>query len=298
VVLCRTCGKTLECQNCAIALTHHKREHKMVCHYCGFTAPVPKACVHCGSEYVYFLGTGSEKLEELLHGMFPQARIARLDRDTVRGHEDFERTLNALSEGELDLLVGTQMIAKGHDIHGVTLVGVIGADSALGLPDFRAAERTFQLLTQVAGRAGRGQSPGKVILQTYFQDHYAVQFAARHDFPGFYDKELRFRSWMHYPPYSALANVLVRSNKLDEALQWSGTLGRWFEQNRHEGVRVLGPAAAPITRLKRDYRYHFVLKSPSREKLNLTLRAMLAHAAQRKIPRTQVIVDVDALWLM
>ena len=298
VVLCRTCGKTLECQNCAIALTHHKREHKMVCHYCGYVAPVPKACVHCGSEYVYFLGTGSEKLEELLHGMFPQARIARLDRDTVRGQEDFERTLNALSEGELDCLVGTQMIAKGHDIHGVTLVGVVGADSALGLPDFRAAERTFQLLTQVAGRAGRGQSPGKVILQTYFQDHYAVQYAARHDFTGFYEKELRFRSWMHYPPFSALANVLIRSDKLDQALQWSGTLGNWFEQNRHDGVRVLGPAAAPILRLKRDYRYHFVLKSPSREKLNATLRAMLAYATAHKIPRTQVIVDVDALWLM
>jgi primosomal protein N' (replication factor Y) len=298
VALCRTCGKTLECQNCAIALTHHKREHKMICHYCGYIAPVPKACVHCGSEYVYFLGTGSEKLEELLHGMFPQARIARLDRDTVRGHEDFERTLNALNEGELDLLVGTQMIAKGHDIHGVTLVGVVGADSALGLPDFRAAERTFQLLTQVAGRAGRGQSPGKVILQTYFQDHYAVQYAARHDFTGFYEKELRFRSWMHYPPYSALANVLLRSPKLDEALQWSGTLGKWFEQNRHEGVRVLGPASAPIMRLKRDYRYHFVLKSPSREKLNATLRAMLAFATQQKIPRTQIIVDVDAIWLM
>jgi len=298
VVLCRTCGKTLECQNCAIALTHHKREHKMICHYCGYVAPVPKACVHCGSEYVYFLGTGSEKLEELLHGMFPQARIARLDRDTVRGNEDFERTLNALNEGELDVLVGTQMIAKGHDIHGVTLVGVVGADSALGMPDFRAAERTFQLLTQVAGRAGRGQAPGKVILQTYFQDHYAVQYAAQHDFAGFYDKELRFRSWMHYPPYSALANVLIRSNKLDEALEWSGTLGRWFEQTRHEGVRVLGPATAPIMRLKRDYRYHFVLKSPSREKLNTTLRAMLAYAWAQKIPRTQVIVDVDALWLM
>jgi primosomal protein N' (replication factor Y) len=298
VVLCRTCGKTLQCRNCAISMTHHKREHKMVCHYCGFTAPVPKVCGECGSEYVYFLGTGSEKLEELLHGMFPQARIARLDRDTVRGDEDFERTLNALSEGELDLLVGTQMIAKGHDIHGVTLVGVIGADSALGLPDFRAAERTFQLLTQVAGRAGRGRSPGKVILQTYFQDHYAVQYAARHDFAGFYEKELRFRSWMHYPPYSALANVLIRSDKLDEALEWSGTLGKWFEQNRHEGVRVLGPAAAPILRLKRDYRYHFVLKSPSREKLNATLRAMLAYAVAKKIPRTQVIVDVDAIWLM
>jgi primosomal protein N' (replication factor Y) len=298
VVLCRTCGKTLECRNCAIALTHHKREHKMVCHYCGYLAPVPKACAHCGSEYVYFLGTGSEKLEELLHGMFPQARIARLDRDTVRGHEDFERTLSALNEGELDILVGTQMIAKGHDIHGVTLVGVVGADSALGMPDFRAAERTFQLLTQVAGRAGRGRASGNVILQTYFQDHYAVQYAAAHDFAGFYEKELRFRSWMHYPPYSALANILIRSNKLDEALQWSGTLGKWFEQNRHEGVRVLGPASAPIMRLKSDYRYHFVLKSASRQKLNSTLRAMLAYAATRKIPRTQVIVDVDALWLM
>jgi primosomal protein N' (replication factor Y) len=298
VVLCRTCGKKLECANCAIALTHHKREHKMICHYCGYTAPVPKACVHCGSEYVYFLGTGSEKLEELLHGMFPQARIARLDRDTVRGHEDFERTLTALNEGELDLLVGTQMIAKGHDIHGVTLVGVVAADAALGLPDFRAAERTFQLLTQVAGRAGRGQSPGKVILQTYFQDHYAVQYAARHDFIGFYEKELQFRSWMHYPPYSALANVLVRSDRLDDALQWSGSLGKWFNQTRHEGVRVLGPASAPIMRLKNDYRYHFVLKSPSRERLNTTLRAMLAYATQQKIPRTQVIVDVDALWLM
>jgi primosomal protein N' (replication factor Y) len=298
VALCRACGKRMECKNCAIALTHHKREHRMECHYCGYTAPVPKVCAECGSEYLYFIGTGSEKLEELLHGMFPQARIGRLDRDTVRGHEDFERALNALNEGELDILTGTQMIAKGHDIHGVTLVGVIGADAALGMPDFRAAERTFQLLTQVAGRAGRGQTPGKVVLQTYFQDHYAVQYAAAHDFRGFYDKELRFRSWMHYPPYSALANVLVRSDKLDEALRWSGILGKWFEKTRHEGIRVLGPAAAPIMRLKRDYRYHFVLKSASREKLNATLRAMLAYAAQQKIPRTQVIVDVDAVWLM
>jgi primosomal protein N' (replication factor Y) (superfamily II helicase) len=298
LVLCRTCGKSLECRNCAIALTHHKRSHRMVCHYCGFMAPVPKVCGECGSEYVYFLGTGSEKLEELLHGIFPQARIGRLDRDTVRGRDDFERALNALNEGDLDLLVGTQMIAKGHDIHGVTLVGVVGADAALGFPDFRAAERTFQLLTQVAGRAGRGDSPGKVVLQTYFPDHYAVQYAAQHDFLGFYEKELRFRSWMHYPPYSALANVLVRSDNLDEVLQWSGILGKWFEKTTHEGIRVLGPAAAPILRLKRDYRYHFVLKSESREKLNALLRTMLTHAAQQKIPRTQVIVDVDAVWLM
>ena len=298
VVLCRACGKTLQCKNCAVSMTHHKRERKMECHYCGHVEHIPDKCVHCGSEYVYFVGTGSEKLEELLHGMFPQARIGRLDRDTVRGREDFEHALNALNEGALDMLVGTQMIAKGHDIHGVTLVGVVGADMALGLPDFRAAERTFQLLTQVAGRAGRGQSPGKVVLQTYFQDHYAVQFAARHDFAGFYEKELQFRAWMHYPPYSAIANVLIRSEKLDDALTWSGQLGRWFEKTRHEGILVLGPAAAPITRLKRDYRYHFILKSPSREKMNALLRAMLAEAAARKIPRTQVIVDVDAVWLM
>ena len=298
VVLCRACGKSLQCENCAVSMTHHKREHKMECHYCGHVAKIPEKCAQCGSEYVYFVGTGSEKLEELLHGMFPQARIGRLDRDTVRGREDFEHALNALNEGALDMLVGTQMIAKGHDIHGVTLVGVVGADMALGLPDFRAAERTFQLLTQVAGRAGRGNSPGKVVLQTYFQDHYAVQFAARHDFAGFYDKELQFRAWMHYPPYSAIANVLIRSEKLDEALTWSGELGRWFEKTRHEGIRVLGPAAAPITRLKRDYRYHFILKSPSREKMNALLRGMLAEVAARKIQRTQVIVDVDAVWLM
>jgi len=298
VALCRACGSRMECRNCAVAMTHHKKSNRMVCHYCGFEAPIPKVCGECGSEYVYFLGTGSEKLEELLHGMFPTARIGRLDRDTVRGKEDFERVLGALNECELDMLVGTQMIAKGHDVHGVTLVGVVGADAALGLPDFRAAERTFQLLTQVAGRAGRGQTPGRVVLQTYFPDHYAVQYAARHDFAGFYQKELQFRSWMHYPPYSALANVLIRSDKLDEALRWSAILGKWFDSTRHEGVRVLGPAAAPILRLKRDYRYHFVLKSPSREKMNTVLRSMLAYATSHKIPRTQVIVDVDALWLM
>jgi len=298
VVLCRACGSRLECRNCAVAMTHHKRSHRMVCHYCGFMAPVPKLCGECGSEYVYFLGTGSEKLEELLHGMFPQARIGRLDRDTVRGRGDFELVLNALDQGELDVLVGTQMIAKGHDIHGVTLVAVVGADAGLGLPDFRAAERTFQLLTQVAGRAGRGHTPGKVILQTYFPQHYAVQYAAQHDFEGFYTKELQFRSWMRYPPYGVIANVLIRSEKLDEALRWSGLLGKWFESTGHEGIRVLGPASAPILRLKGDYRYHLVLKSPSREKLNLLLRAMLAFAATQKIPRTHLVVDVDAQWLM
>jgi len=296
-VMCRSCGDTLQCRDCAVAMTFHKRQQRLLCHYCGYKAPVPKNCPKCGSEYVQFLGTGSEKLEDILHSAFPKARIGRMDRDTVHGHDDFERMLSDFQAGDIDLLIGTQMIAKGHDVHGVTLVGVVGADSALGLPDFRAAERTFQLLTQVAGRAGRGEMLGKVVLQTHFPEHYAVQFAAHHDYHGFAEKELRFRGWMHYPPFDALANVVVRSDKQEEALRYSGVLGRWFEQVRHEGVRVMGPAPAPITRLKKDYRFHFVLKAASRERLNAVLRTMLALADLQKIPRGNIVVDVDAMSL-
>lgn len=294
-VLCRECGETVQCKNCAIAMTYHKREHRLMCHYCGFMRAAPKTCPKCGSEYVQYLGTGTEKLEQMLHGLFPQARVGRLDRDTVRGRDDLERMLSALHAGEIDLLVGTQMIAKGHDIPNVTLVGVVGSDAALSFPDFRAAERTFQLLTQVAGRAGRGETPGRVVLQTFFPEHYSIQFAASHDYQGFYEKEARFRSWMHYPPFNVVSNVLVRSTKLDEALAWSGILGKWFEATRLEGVRVMGPAAAAIVRLKTEYRYHFLLKSASRERMNAALRAMIEHAVAEKIPRTSLVVDVDAL---
>ncbi len=296
-VLCRSCGDTVQCRNCAIAMTYHKREHRLICHYCGFVRPAPKTCPKCGSEYVQYLGTGSEKLEQILHALFPQARIGRLDRDTVRGRDDLERILSALHAREIDLLVGTQMIAKGHDIPNVTLVGVVGSDAALSFPDFRAAERTFQLLTQVAGRAGRGETPGKVVLQTFYPDHYAIQYAAAHDYRGFYEKEARFRSWMHYPPFNGVSNVVVRSPKLDEALTWSGILGKWFEATPLEGVRVMGPAAAAIVRLKTEYRYHFLLKSASRERMNAALRAMIEHAVAQKIPRTNLVVDVDALSL-
>jgi primosomal protein N' (replication factor Y) len=298
VVLCRTCGETVQCRNCAVSLTQHKREQRLECHYCGHKQPVPKACPKCGSEYVYFIGTGTERLQELLQQEFPQARIARLDRDIVRSHRDFERVLSAFHGGDYDLLVGTQMIAKGHDVHGVTLVGVVGADFALGFPDFRAAERTFNLLTQVAGRAGRGNAPGKVVFQSYFPEHYSIQFAATHDFPAFFEKESKYRKWMHYPPFASLANVLVRAEELGDAMRWAGELGRWFEKHKDERVRVLGPAAAPLVRLKREYRYHFVVKSESRERMNGLLRGMLAHAAGQKIPRTNVVVDVDAVSLL
>jgi primosomal protein N' (replication factor Y) len=175
---------------------------------------------------------------------------------------------------------------------------VVGADFALGLPNFRAAERVFQLLTQVSGRAGRGELPGRVLVQTYHSDHYAIRFAAAHDFHAFAEKELQFRRWMHYPPYAALANLVVQSPRLEEAAAWSTQLGKWFQNTQFDGVRILGPATAPISRLKRIYRFHFVIKAEKRATLAKTLRAALAHADALRIPRRNLIVDVDAVSLM
>jgi primosomal protein N' (replication factor Y) len=310
VVMCRSCGEKLECENCAISLTYHKGGderslngearvgQRLECHYCGYRRTVPKACPKCQSEHLYYLGAGSQQGEERLQELFPGARIGRMDRDTVRSRGDMERLLGRLHSGEINLLVGTQMIAKGHDIHGVTLVGVVGADFALGLPDFRAAERVFQLLTQVSGRAGRGELPGKVLVQTYQPDHYVNQFAREHDYTGFAARELYFRRAMRYPPFSVLANVIVQSEKLEEVLDWSARLGRWLQQRKLDGVRVLGPAAAPNSRLKRIYRYHLVLKAERRDVLGAALREMLAVVDREEIPRRSVIVDVDPMHLM
>ena len=307
VVVCRACGEKIECENCSIALTYHKpveggeglaAGQRLECHYCGYKKTVPKLCPKCESEYLYFLGAGSQQGEERLQEIFPGARIGRMDRDTVRGRSDMERLLLRLHSGEINLLVGTQMIAKGHDIHGVTLVGVVGCDYALGLPDFRAAERVFQLLTQVSGRAGRGELPGKVIVQTYHPEHYAVQCAAKHDFEAFAERELRFRRAMHYPPYAALANVLLQSPRMEEAAGWAALLGKWCSQTTLRGVRVLGPASAPIAKIKRTYRFHLVMKAENRKSLLHALRAMLAHAESAGIPRPNLTIDVDAVSLM
>ena len=310
VVMCRSCGEKIECENCAISLTYHKSSkdeenngearvgQRLECHYCGFKRNVPKKCDKCGSEHLYYLGAGSQQGEERLQELFPGARIGRMDRDTVKTRGDMERLLGRLHSGEINLLVGTQMIAKGHDIHGVTLVGVVGADFALGLPDFRAAERVFQLITQVSGRAGRGELPGKVLVQTYQPDHYVNKFAISHDYTGFAAREMYFRRAMRYPPLSVLANVIVQSEKLEEALDWSTKLGRFFAARKFETVKVLGPAAAPLSRLKRIYRYHFVLKAERRDVLGAALREMLGVVEREEIPRRAVVVDVDAIHLM
>jgi primosomal protein N' (replication factor Y) len=307
-VICRACGEKLECQNCAIALTHHKppaedagiaREgQRLECHYCGYRRTVPARCPKCNSEHLYYLGAGSEQGEERLAEIFPGAHIGRMDRDTVRGRHDLERLLARLHSGEINLLVGTQMIAKGHDIHGITLAGVVGCDHALSMPDFRAAERIFQLITQVSGRAGRGDLPGRVVVQTYYPDHYAIVAAATYNYASFVERELKYRRWMHYPPFGALANVLVQSQKLEEAAGWSALLGKWFQTTAPEGVRVLGPCTAPIARIKGVYRFHLILKAAARRALNAALRGMLAQADAAGIPRRNLVVDVDAQRLM
>jgi primosomal protein N' (replication factor Y) len=307
-VICRACGAKLECQNCAIALTHHKppadqaeiaREgQRLECHYCGYRRTVPARCPKCDSEHLYYLGAGSEQGEERLTEIFPTARIGRMDRDTVRGRYDLERLLARLHSGEINLLVGTQMIAKGHDIHGVTLVGVVGCDHALSMPDFRAAERVFQLMTQVSGRAGRGDLPGRVVVQTYYPDHYAIVAAGTHDYMSFVGRELKYRRWMHYPPFGVLANVVVQAEKLEDAAGWSAELGKWLQKTAPEGVRMLGPCTAPVARIKGIYRFHLILKAVSRKALNAALRGMMAHAEAAQVPRRNVIVDVDAQRLM
>ncbi len=296
-VACRACGERVECVNCSVTLTYHRRDRRLLCHYCGYAEKIPSVCPKCQSEHVHFLGSGSERVEDELHGEFPEARIARLDRDTVAGKRQFEDILQNFRERNFDILVGTQMIAKGHDIPNVTLVGVVSADVGIGMPDFRAAERTFQILTQVAGRAGRGDLPGMVYMQTINPDHYAIRFAAQQDYNGFFEKELQFRRFMKYPPFAAMANILIRAAKQEDALRMSTELGRHITP-APENMRIMGPAEAPVQRLKAEFRYQMLIKSGSRKDLNLLLRKAQDFARAQKWSATALVIDVDPLTLL
>jgi primosomal protein N' (replication factor Y) (superfamily II helicase) len=292
-LLCRSCGALVQCQNCTIALTFHKSRQRLECHYCGYSIRPPKHCPKCRAEYMYFVGDGAERVEEYLRDEFPKVRLARLDRDTVRTKREYQQVLGAFAKGEVQVLVGTQMVAKGHDFQRVTLVGVVAADLALGRPDFRAAERTFQLLTQVAGRAGRGELAGEVLVETYYPEHYAIKFAAQQDYASFYEKEAHFRRMLHYPPFTALANILVRDRKIENAIRWSRALAGYLAPFENKGVKILGPAAAPLARLRREYRLQFLLKSPKRAALASVLGGCHDFCVSREIPESAVIVDVD-----
>lgn len=295
-VTCRGCGERIECPNCAVTLTYHKRDRRLLCHYCSHAAKIPDRCPKCDSDYLNFMGTGAEKVEDELHKALPGARIARMDRDTITTKRHFETILTGFREKNYDILVGTQMIAKGHDIPNVTLVGLVNADIGLGVPDFRAAERTFQLLTQASGRAGRGDLPGRVILQTINPEHYAIRLAAVQDYPAFYEKEILFRRSMKYPPFAALANLLVRDEKQEDALRKSTELERLLKPEP-EGMKVMGPAPAPVPRLKAEFRYQILIKASDRKKLNELLHSIRRYALEQKWGLTSLVIDVDPLSL-
>lgn len=291
-VLCRSCGHRIECPNCSVTLTYHRRDKHLLCHFCDHSESLPARCPACGRKYLHFHGSGSEKVEAELGKNFPKARIARLDRDTVQTRNSYETILGAFRDGERNLLVGTQMIAKGHDIPNVTLVCVVDADVGLGVPDFRAAERTFQLLTQVAGRAGRGEKSGQVLIQTMNPQHYAIELAGKQDYDAFYERETKFRKAMWYPPYSSVATILVRSPELSEAATMSGALGRDL-MPPPEGLRVVGPASAPKAKLRTEYRFQFLVRSVNRKSLAELLAKARRFAERRKWPATALIIDVD-----
>ena len=298
-VLCRSCGERLRCKNCDITLTYHRGQARLVCHYCGFSASTPKKCPFCESEYLYFIGQGTEQVEDILAKRFPKLTIARIDRDTMAKKGQLTKTLLAFDRGEIDMLVGTQMLAKGHDFHNVTLVGVISVDIGLGLPDFRSAERTFQILTQVAGRAGRGSLPGRVLIQTYYPEHYALRHACEQDYEGFYNDEIRFRSQLSYPPFVVLASILVKNRDEDAARRNASIVKTALDAaNAEKACRILGVAPASISRLKNEYRMQILIKSASRKSLRETLEIGLHLAEENGADLRNVYTEIDPVNLM
>jgi len=297
-VFCRQCGDTFECPNCSISLTVHTARNgwRARCHYCNYSVQVPKACRKCAAPYLEHAGFGTEKVEQQLAGLFPAARIGRVDRDSVRRKGALTSLLSRFAAGELDLLVGTQMIAKGHDFPRVTLVGVVSADVGLGLADFRAGERTFQLLTQVAGRAGRGERTGEAIVQTLYPSHYSVRLACRQDYPAFFEREVEYRKGLRYPPFVALVNAVVRGRTFDEAMRLAQDLATALASRAQAGgFTVLGPAPAPLTRLRGEHRVQIFLKGGRRDQMRLAMRAALAGLPD---VRRRAIVDVDPLSVL
>ena len=298
-VLCRTCGESLRCKNCDITLTYHKSDAKLVCHYCSHRVGVPKKCPFCQSEFLYFIGQGTEQLETMLDKRFPDLRIARIDRDTMSKRGEMAKILTGFDRGEIDMLVGTQMLAKGHDFHNVTLVGVISVDTGLGLPDFRSAERTFQLITQVAGRAGRGNLQGRVLIQTYYPEHYALRHAVKQDFEGFFAEEIRYRERLNYPPFVALASILIKHADLNVASKNARILKDCLDTaNKDRSCRILGVAPASLSRLKGEHRLQILVKSSNRRRLREVLDMAIEDAEHKGSDLRIIQVEIDPVNLM
>ena len=298
-VFCRQCGATLDCPNCSVSLTLHRARSgtgRARCHYCNYSMAVPKSCAQCAGPYLEHVGFGTERVEADVRTLFPSVRVARVDRDTMQRRGAIERVLAKFRSGELDVIIGTQMIAKGHDFPAVTLVGVISADVGLGIPDFRASERTFQLLTQVAGRAGRGSLPGEAYIQTLFPEHYSIQLACAQQYEAFYEREIVYRRSMRYPPAIALVNAIVRGKTFEQAMTDATDLARRLASaSKGSDFRVLGPAPAPLGKLRGEYRAQILVKGSHRPVMRQAL--LDAIAASPELAR-RVTVDVDPVTMM
>jgi len=297
-VFCRQCAGTLECPNCSVSLVVHGEGHsrRARCHYCNYSSRVPPACPLCAGPYLEQAGFGTERVEAEVKHALPTARVARLDRDSVRRKGALTALLTRFRDGDVDVLVGTQMIAKGHDFPRVTLVGVISADVGLGLADFRASERTFQLLTQVAGRAGRGDRPGEAVIQTLYPNHYSVQLACGQDYPAFFEREMQFRRAMRYPPLVSLINTVVRAKTFSGAMDDADDVVKRLRRAADRGgFHVLGPAPAPLGKLRGEYRAQLLVKGTHRRQMRDALMSVLA--ARPDLAR-RIVVDVDPVTVL
>jgi primosomal protein N' (replication factor Y) len=302
-VFCRQCAGALDCPNCSVSLTvhddgrHRAATRRARCHYCNYSAAVPKACPRCAGPYLEQAGFGTERVEAEVAAAFPAARVARLDRDSIRRRGALGALLGRFGRGDLDVLVGTQMVAKGHDFPRVTLVGVISADVGLGLADFRAAERTFQLLTQVAGRAGRGERAGEAIVQTLYPDHYSIRYACRQDYPAFFREELKFRQAMRYPPVVGLVNGVVRARTSAAAMEHASAVVQRLRRRSADETRyrVLGPAPAPLTKLRGEHRAQFFMKGTRRGEMRKAIQAVVEEMPQLQ---RHITIDVDPLSVL
>ncbi|MBI5789045.1 MAG: primosomal protein N' [Candidatus Schekmanbacteria bacterium] len=297
--LCKECGQCVKCPQCSVSLTYHSHGHVQRCHYCDYIAEPLTECPQCKGALLSYAGLGTQRLEKEVQALFPQARVMRMDRDSTRGknaHWDF---FAALKNKEVDIILGTQMIAKGLDFPGITLVGVIAADLILNFPDFRAAEHTFQLLTQVVGRAGRGESAGLAIIQTFLPDHYSIQAACRHDYQGFYQSEMHYRRDLGYPPFYRLTNLLLRSKDQDLPGRTARQLVNYLSRAKIEGLRVLGANQAPLSMLRGEYRWQVLIKAPSTAVIRQGVNKALEFWRKEQLPsRLRLDIDVDAISLL
>ena len=296
-LLCRECGHEFRCRDCSVTLTVHRRAGMLICHYCGLRKPIPALCPLCNGEVLQPIGFGTEKVEERFRRDFPEITVDVLDRDSTRKKGELVRILDRFHRRETQALIGTQMLSKGHHFPSVTLTAVLNADSILGYPDFRSAEKTFYLLTQVAGRSGRGELRGKVLIQTAFPTHYAIQHALRHDYESFYKAEIEFRKMFHYPPVTSMIAILFRGEQLSDVDRAALDAGRRLEEAIRPlaGTRIQGPAPAPMSRIKGVYRYQILLRSPHRTALRKAVESVMLG---KKWKGVEVAVDVDPINIL